>query len=794
MKAFSQHFFLGMALFLAAGLPLFAQSSGLGISGKVVDARSGQPIEFATVMAISQQDSQTVAGATTNAEGAFRLRLKPADVYFLVKFIGFLDQEITDFEVRNGAVNLGTIRLEQNKEVMQDVLVEGERSTTEFMLDKRVFNVGQDLSTTGASALEVLDRVPSVNVSIEGEVSLRGTQGVQILINGKPSVLASDESNALGTITADMIERIEVITNPSAKYQAEGTAGIINIVLKKEEKKGTNGSFSVNTGTPHNHSIGFSLNHRTERFNLFTQGGVGYRELPRNLRSVNQNLLTDTTIFSEGTQYRNEQFYNITLGADYHLNTLNIITLSGSFAYEIEDQPSAFDFSLENAAGLTASRWRREETTEATNPKLQFDLQYQKQFEDNEDHKLELSAQGNFFGKDQSSEFENTTVEGTADQDARQLTATQFQEGRYIFMADYAKPFSKQWTLEAGAQYEIQDVSNDFSVSNLQNGIWVNDPNFTNLFEYDQSVIGAYGTGAYEGDKWGVKFGLRLENTDLQTLLVNTGESNPQNYTNLFPSAHISYKLSKTFSLQGSYSRRIYRPRLWDLNPFFNIRNNFSIRAGNPNLLPEFTDSYELAGIYTLGKTFWNFALYHRYTTAVIERVSVFENNVNTIMPMNIGSRHATGFEFNTRYDPTKWLSLSGDFNLNYFQREGQLSERTFDFSAQQWNTKINAKLKLPKDLDLEATANYQSGVETVQGRERGILFADFGVRKKILKRKGVVSLSVRDVFASRIRISEAIQSDFYLYNYRFSARFIRLGFSYSFGKGEAMEYTGRRR
>ncbi len=210
--------------------------------------------------------------------------------------------------------------LQENMQQLPEVEVVGDVSRTRFELDKRVFTVGEDLSSTGASALEVLNNVPSVNVSIEGVVSLRGSAGVQILIDGKPSILADGQSNALGTITADMIESVEVITNPSAKYDAAGTAGILNIVLKKEEQKGLNGSVSVNTGWPENHSVGVSLNRRTQKFNLFTQMGIGYRSLPRYEESINADRLGGSTIQSEGTSYRNETFYNITLGTDYHIN------------------------------------------------------------------------------------------------------------------------------------------------------------------------------------------------------------------------------------------------------------------------------------------------------------------------------------------------------------------------------------------------------------------------------------------------------------------------------------------
>ena len=772
---------------------LIAQNQRIIIQGTVLESKSQQAIEFATVMIADNNTKKTIAGVTTSAEGTFMAQSSSPDFYIQISFIGFQTQTIETPEIVNGMVDLGKIFLSEDSEVLEEVVVRAEKSQTEFKLDKRVFNVGKDLSSTGASALEVLNNVPSVNVNIEGEISLRGSSGVQVLINGKPSVIASEQGNALGTITADMIDKIEVITNPSAKYDAEGTSGIINIVIKKEERKGMNGSVSLNTGVPHNHSFGLSLNRRTEKFNLFSQLGIGYRELPNDSENINRDLVNQTAILSEGTEYRNEVFYNVILGTDYHINKYNVLTLSGNFAYEVEDQPSRTNFTRQDETGATISEWERNETTEATNPKWQYELQYKKDFKDSKDHHFLFSALGNFFGKDQSSVFENTTLLGTVDE-VNQQTRTEFKEAKYTFKLDYTKPFSKQLSLETGAQYVLQDVSNDYAVNNSINGEWIQDPGLTNIFEYDQNVLGIYSTGAYEGKKWGLKLGLRLEYTTLNTLLATTNESNDQNYTNLFPSAHTSYKLTERFSLQAGYSRRIYRPRLWDLNPFFNIRNNFSIRTGNPNLLPEFTDSYELAGIYIIGKTSLNFGLYYRYTTDLIERISTFENNINTTEPINLGTNKTTGIEFNAKYSPKKWLTFTGDFNYNYFNRQGVYEATSFDFNGDQWSSKLTTKLKLPAGLDFEVTGRYQSRRKTVQGEIADNLFADLGLRKKIIKGKGVLSFSIRDVFASRVRESETSQPDFYLYSRRQRGRFVTLGFSYGFGKGEAMEFSGQRR
>lgn len=770
-----------------------AQDGTTTIIGKVVEESGDRPIEFATVLVADNKSKKPIEGTTTLEDGSFTLETDATDFYIEISFLGFQTKTFARPPAGNKTIDLGTVTLVEDAEQLQEVVVEGEISRTEFKLDKRVFNVGKDLSSTGASALEVLNNVPSVNVNIEGQISLRGSQGVQILINGKPSVIASEQGNTLGTITADMIDRVEVITNPSAKYDAEGTSGIINIVIKKDQRKGFNGSVSVNTGAPDAHSIGVSLNRRSEKFNLFSQIGFGIRELPNDNTNRNIDLVNNTTILSSGTEYRNETYYNFVLGTDYYINESNVLTLSGNFAMEIEDQPSATNFSAIDAANQVTSEWQRTEVTEATNPKLQFELQYKKDFEDDEEHNLVFSSLGNFFGKDQSSDFINATISGDLN-DAEQKTRTDFKESVFTFKLDYTRPFSEKWKLESGAQYVLNDVDNDFEVSNLTGGSFVLDPGLTNVFEFNQDVLGLYSTGSYEGEKWGVKAGLRLEQTNLNTLLATTDEGNDQKYTNLFPSAHTSYKFSDKISVQAGYSKRVYRPRMWDLNPFFNIRNNFSIRQGNPNLQPEFTDSYEITSIYILGKASLNFGVYHRYTTDVIERVSVFENNVNTVRPENIGENNITGLEFNAKYSPVKWMTLNSDFNYSQFTREGIFESTVFDFNGAQWSSKLMAKWKLPADFELETTGNYQSSVKTVQGVESDFLFMDLGLRKDIMKGKAVLSLSVRDLFASRINENLIAQNDFEVYRRRLRGTFVAFGFSYGFGKGEAMQYTGQRR
>ena len=781
------------SLLLLSSQCLYSQNGEIKVRGYVSDSLSQSAIAYASILIRDKNSLELINGTSSDENGFFELETFSEEVIFEVSLIGYQDYIIEEFEFLNNEVDLGEIRLTPQTDMLKEVELVGEKSTTEFRLDKRVFNVGKDLSSTGASALEVLDNVPSVTVSIEGQISLRGNSGVQILINGKPSVLASDSGNALGTITADMIEKVEVITNPSAKYEAEGTAGIINIVIKKEERKGLNGSFSLNYGSPLNNSGGLSLNKRTERFNLFTQLGSGYRKLPTIFNNKNLNLLTQEGVHTQGREYRNEVFYNIILGTDYYINPQNVITLSGFYAFEDEEQPSNTNVKIfENQNDLVAE-WDREEKTEAGNPKYQYELIYKKDFLNDEDHDLILSATGNLFSKRQSSEFSNKTVLGSATFKDQQ-TRTYFREAVHIFKVDYTNPFSEKWTLEAGAQYGDNDVSNDFEVKNDSNGSWVVDPGLTNTFSFSQRVLGIYGTTSYESNLWGLKLGLRMESTAIETNLVNSNQKNNQNFEDLFPTLHSSFKLNTSLSLQAGYSRRIYRPRLWELNPFFNIRNSFNIRQGNPDLGSEYSDSYEVSAIYNIPGLSLNFSLFQLFTSNVIEYISRLNDNISVRKPENLGTKKANGIEMNGKLDLTNKIVINGDFNFNAFDRKAYWNEQSFDFKGERWSTRISSKIKLPKEIDVEFAFDYRSNYKTIDGQVSPSRNINFGIRKKVLNKKGVINLSVRDIFATRIQESRALRNNFNIINRSYAGTFFRLGFSYGFGKGDAMEFRGGRR
>ena len=767
---------------------LYAQSKTISIIGAVIEEGTQHPLEFVTVLIADNNTKKPISGTTTLENGRFSFQTNATNFYIEISFMGFTTKTFEKYNIINGIIDLEKIYLSENAQALDEVVVQGEVSKTVFKLDKRIFNVGKDISSTGASALEVLNNVPSVNVSIEGEITLRGSSGVQILINGKPTVMES----ALATLTADIIEKIEVITSPSAKYDAEGTAGIINIVLKTEEKEGINGSITLNIGIPNNHSLGFSLNKRTDKFNVFSQLGVGHRTFPEQNELESHDFENNTTIKSTGEDDFNETYVTAILGADYHINEHNVLTVSGRYAHEWESQNSNAVFNLFDAPNTLTDSYNRTEFTTAKNPKYQYELQYQKNFKNNKEQILLFSAIGDFFSKDQESEFNNTTTFGNQE-NIKQKSRTDFTQANYNFKLDYTHPFLDKFTIETGLKYGIDMVTNDYANENLIDNDWVVNLDQTNIMDFSQNILALYATSAYQGEKWGLKLGLRLENTDLETLLKNTNEYNKQKYINFFPSGHTSYKVSDLFSLQLGYSKRVSRPSLWDLNPFYNIRSSISITTGNPNLQPEYTDSFEITSIHKLGKLSINWAVFNRYTTNYIEEIVSYQDNVSITKPENVGDNNTLGLEANIKYRPFKWMTLDSEFIYTSFKRNGSFDAVSFDFKGDNNFWGLTGQFKLPAKIDLEIKGIYRGAYKTLQQEVVSNLYANFGLRKKILKGKVVLNLSIRDLFESRHTESITDQSDFYLQSDFRRGRFVTFGVSYGFGKGEAMEFSGQK-
>jgi outer membrane receptor protein involved in Fe transport len=739
------------------------QSSGK-ITGKIIDDQSGEPLEFSTLSIFKSSDGTLVGGSITDMSGAYEIDVPPGNYFLEVEFISYAPKKIEDITVSKAreVVTVPDIRMFLDSEKLDEVVITEERSQVSLSLDKKVFNVGSDLTNKGGTAEDILDNVPSVSVDLDGGVQLRGSGGVRILVDGKPSMMVGDgNSNGLRNIPSNMIESVEVITNPSARYEAEGMAGIINIVLKKDRNKGFNGSVDVTGGFPLVAGTAFNLNYRREKVNLFSSIGARYNTGPGGGFTNQETFFLDGTsdIFNSTRDIQRSGFSgNINLGMDYFINQNNIITSSFAFRRSNENNNNSviyedFEGSRENLVG-TSTRLDDERENE-------FDTEYALTYDRKmagKDHKLiaDLRFQDNteIEGSDFTESFFGANGSSTGADDLLQRSRNSETERRLNFKLDYKRPLPNDGVFEAGMQSSYRLISNKYLVEEEIGNEWVRLANLSNDFNYDEFINGVYAIYGKEYTRWSYQLGLRTEYSFVQTeLLESDEEANARDYLNLFPSAFLSYKVNEENSLQVSYSRRVNRPRFWDLNPFFTFsdpRNQFS---GNPNLDPEFTDSYELGYVNYFGKGSLTSSIYYRHTTDVIERVlNVRPDGVTIRIPQNLSTQDDIGFEFTGNYKFVKWWDLSGNLNIFRSITNGSNFQQDFNADTYTWFTRLNNKLKFSKDFEGQVRVNHQGARRTPQGYSRGITSIDLGFGKEFTKQNMSLSLNVRDLLNSRKR------------------------------------------
>ncbi|MEM6726594.1 MAG: TonB-dependent receptor, partial [Bacteroidota bacterium] len=632
------------------------QSSKGLVKGFIFDQETNVPLEFATVSIHKVADSSLVSGTITDDKGLFKLEVLPGRYYLSVDYLAYESKKIDGIEVKQNKllVDIGRIILGSDAEALQEIEVRAERSQMQLSLDKKVYNVGSDMAAQGGTAADILDNVPSVTVDIEGNVNLRGSGNVRILVDGKPSTLIGiSNSDGLRQLPANLIEKIEVVTNPSARYEAEGQSGIINIVLSKKQKKGLNGNFNINTGWPHNHGTSFNVNYRKDKFNWFLNYGVQYRERP-GFGSLNQQVFSDaqTTILVQDSDRRRTGISNsIRGGADFSFTPKDILT--GSFIYRIsnddnfvETRYEDFINTLDNPTLLTI---RTDDEIELE-PNLEYSLNYKKEFL-LKGREWTVDLQFRESTETESSDFNEATYNPdetpTGLPALIQRSANEEGEQTWLFQSDYIHPIGEKGKFEAGWRTQLRNINNDFLVEEFDNGEWLSLEGLSNDFRYDEDIHAVYVLYGNKLGRWSYQAGIRMEHSRIKTNLITTGEVNERNFTDWFPSALLNYELPKANSIQVSYSRRIRRPRFWDLNPFFTFSDNRNFFAGNPNLNPEYTDSYELEHIKYWDQVSITSAVYYRHSTGWIQRIRrVADDGTSVTRPENLSTNDSWGAEF----------------------------------------------------------------------------------------------------------------------------------------------------
>lgn len=765
------------------------------VTGKVIEKVSKQPLEYATITLINSNNPKAIAGGITNPKGEFSIDVTPGIYNIKIEFISFKSTEIKQKSIQEN-LNLGQILLEESANQLNEVVVRSEKTTVEIKLDKKVFNVGNDLMVKGGTVSDVLDNIPSVSVDPDGNVSLRGNENVKILIDGKPSN-AINIADALRQIPADAIEKVEVITNPSARYDAEGGGGLLNIILKRGKNLGLNGTLIASTGYPDNHGLSGTLNFKSKKFNLFTSQGYNYRNSPGNFNTDARYLNADNTTKNYVNEKREtDRFnkgYNGNFGIELYLNkstswtnTLNYRESNG----DNHDNVFQNNYNANYIYDFTRNRIN-EENSKSKN--VEFATNFIKKFK-KEGHKL--SIDGSFSANDDKGNAIITDKTTNTNVVKFDKTINNQSQNRNLIQTDYVLPFGKESQFEAGYRGDFSKLTTAYQVEN--DGVLNN--NFTNTLEYKEKVNALYSQYGFKVKKLSALFGLRWEDSNIEVNQLATNDFNTKKYNNFFPSAFLTYELSDKSSASINYSRRIQRPRGRMLNPFNNLSSNINIMVGNPNLNPALTDAFDLGYLKKWDKLTLNTSLYINKTTDVFQFVrresGEFVNGTPVIIssPINLATEYRAGFEFTLNYSPYKWWKLNSNFN--FFRNETQGDYTYTDFNnkkitqnfgntATSWFTRLTSKISLPHNIDWQTNASYNGPQTSAQGRYLGVFSANLAFSKDVLKDKGTIAFNISDVFNSRKRIAETNLPGV-LTSYsemQFRTRQFTLSFTYRFNK-----------
>ena len=763
MKCCAQTLFKIVSLFLAIFLfsyHLAAQTNTATVKGRLIDSASSSPLAFATIQ-IFNSEKKLVNGGLVTESGEFSIDLPFGEYYAVLEFSGYPPLFTRSFvlSAQKPKLDLGSLRLASRTTVLEGVVVQGEKSYMQFSLDKKIFNVGKDLANAGGTASDILTNVPSVSVDPEGNVKLRGSDNVRILIDGKPSGLVSIKGGSgLQQLPASLIERVEIITNPSARYEAEGNAGIINIVLKKDRQQGFNGSVEAITGYPTNLGLAANFNYRHKKINFFINYGIAYRDQPGIGKLYQEVYSPDTTFILR--QNNNSTLKglnnNIRGGLDYYFSEKSILT--AAYLFRRSDATRTMDIVYEdyyNSFSKLNNIITRRQDEEEQEPNSEYSLNYKRTF-GAKDH--ELTAAIKFIDNWESSEqlftqhyFEANGTQDNAKSILQQSLNDEFEK-QWLFQLDYIKPIGKEGKFESGLRSSFRDMTNDYVVNEKNNnGEFVPLPGLDNVFVYNENIHSAYGILGNKQNKISYQAGLRAEWTDVQTTLVRTKEINPRNYVNLFPSAHLTLDLLKENALQLSYSRRVRRPFYNDLSPFMTYSDSRNFFSGNPDLDPEFSNVGEISHIKYFEKGTISSGLYYRSTKGKIDRIRrVNEDGNSSTRPENLVSEKAWGAEFIGAYTPVSWWKLDMSVNLFHADIDGTNILSTYKASTFSWFARQTSRFSLPHTIEMQIRGNYEAPQKTAQGKRKSLYYFDFSTSKDVFKGKGTMTLNVMDVFNSR--------------------------------------------
>ncbi|TKG90788.1 TonB-dependent receptor [Puteibacter caeruleilacunae] len=752
------------------------------VVGEVQDKNSKKPIEYATITIHNTDGDQLITGTISDAQGQFTLKdIKNGSYYISIKFIGYKEQILRDITVkgRNSSINIGNILLEEDSQAIDEIVVSTNRQKISYQIDKKVINVAEQITSASMSAVEVLENMPSIRVDIEGNVSLRGSTGFTVLIDGKPTVL--DPSDVLKQTPASTIQNIEIITNPSVKYEPDGTGGIVNIVTKKNRTPGIQGLVNFNTGSFGRYGADFLLNYRKNNMNFFI--GSEHRRSPYEGNSYNERRTTidGTTTYniSEGESNRQRNGNDLRLGIEWDMSDNDNFSLEARGGRYESLYDSRLNYFTQQNDEIPFREISENESGRSANY-ISTNANYIHKFDE---EKHELVAQLNFSYRDGDEHAENFRLDANEDVTGATRTTEVGPGKRWTMRLDYTKPFDNDNALETGFQLRKSTSIDEttFNIYDITNKEFVLQPDFSNKIDYDHNIYAVY--GIYRGmfNNFGYQVGLRSEYTYREVTPTTSDEVFTIDRWDYFPTLHISFQFPKDHQLMTSYSRRIDRPRGWYLEPFITWSDMYNVRRGNPELDAEYIDALELSYVKNWEESQFSLETYYRIKHNKIERIrSVYDEGIVLSTYENIGKDYSLGMELMYSTPLFKWWEVSFTGNMFDYRIDGERNNVSYDMSSFTWSSRMANTFQVHQNWRLQLDGFYNSPTISTQSESRENYGVNLAVRADFLDRKLSTTLQARDLF-STMKYESTIEDDnlFSLRKYSNNAPLLSLTLSY---------------
>jgi len=747
------------------------------VFGKIIDSEGSEPLEYATVTILTSVDNNVVTGGITDKNGVFNIPISKGEYNILIEYISFKNYTVKNLNVSENK-DLGVISLIIDIESLDAVEIIAEETTVEIKLDKKIYTVGKDLTVRGGNA-------------VEGNILLRGNDAARILINGKPSSLVGIDSKFLQQLPSDAIEKVEVITSPSARYEAQGSGGIINIILRKTKKLGLNGSLSSNIGYPKRTGISSNLNYRNGKINFFNSSGFSDRVSPGTGYNYSEYYNGDqpSTFFEENRETerdRNSFFTNN--GIEWYLDDKTSIV--GTFFY---NQAKSDDLAINNLDeidenGNILNQTVRDENEKDIDSNREYNLNFERKFNDS-GHKLIFDLQ-----YDNSKEWEDALI--SENNILNEVIASDASSESYLIKGDYVNPIGENKQFEAGFRISQDDNITDYRVFDNENNVLTEDLNQSNLFQYKEQINAFYTQyGVKVEDKYSFLIGLRLENTvkDINQLTIQ--DFTNKNETGLFPTFNFGLEISENETLTFGYNRRIRRPWSRSINPFPTKISPINIYRGNPDLDPTYSNNIDFgylkkykssftintSAYYQKATNTFNYIVEETGETAEINGVDV---PITERYPINLSTNTRFGFELNLSYRKGKNWNIFSNFNVYSNKTEGSYNDVIYDNKNVSWSYRLNNKLTLPGKIEWQTRMNVRGPSETAISKREGNFSIDLAFSKELFKEKASLTLNVRDLLNQRGWRSKTFNETFYNSSeHRWAKRSFTLNFTYRFNQ-----------